>query len=289
MRISSRTGLPLCALLLLACSETSVAGPDRFEDGINFTAGGTPHAASGTPGSDILSEPFAVALRDSLGGFLLVGYSKMNENEGNLLIVQGPLREGTLECADVVSDEPCHGRYFVGVKHGESVTVERSFTIVSGSLTVTSTSGDRFRGTFRFTLQASDNGPDDTIVVEDGQIDVPFLADTLKGAGVTCLIELASGAPDCGGRGPVDMSTLAIHIEPREWSARAGDTLRIAGNVRDARGNVFQDAVLSFSTEETSIVRVTADGHVTALAAGRADVHARYRDLVATTQVTIVP
>jgi hypothetical protein len=140
--------------------------------------------ASGT----ILNSEFAVARPDSVGGFAIISFEPMGTGVGNLFVLQAPRQTGTYECKLFAG--PCHGRLIIGVRDGNTTSVERYFHVSEGSLTVTEIGPTRLKGTFRLTLEATDEEPDNRIEIENGTIDVPYIESQVTDGALQCLLSL---------------------------------------------------------------------------------------------------
>ena len=197
----SKASIVLAALLIAAACDNDTTGPDNVGEGVNFGIGGTgahsavgnPHA--GPPGT-ILNTEFAVARPDSVGGFAIISFEPTGTGEGNLFVLQAPRQIGTYECTLDVG--PCRGRLFLGVRDGNTTSVERFFHVIAGSLTVTEIGPSRVKGNFRLTLEATDNKPDDRIVIENGTVDVPYIDSQVTDGALQCLLSLVGvGQGNC--------------------------------------------------------------------------------------------
>lgn len=170
---------------LVACDSGSFAGPPA-PGALQFETAGQTHMMSGLPSSNpqtLLNSPFAVAHADSLDGLAIVGFEETGADVGNLIVLQAPRHLGTFECqagegACDIRGEAWHGRYIEGVRNGSTVGADRYFHLVSGTITVTETGADRLRATFNGVFRTNDEDSDDTIVIEDGSVDLPYVNNT---------------------------------------------------------------------------------------------------------------
>jgi hypothetical protein len=182
---------------VVACGDGEIsAGPDGAD--LSFQLDGRSYALSGTPASDpgqLLDAPFAVARADSVGGFAVIGYHRTGDDVGNLIVLQAAREVKTFTCTDETT--PCdvggaewHGRYITGVQNLSTASALRYFHLTSGTLTVTQIGPDRLRGTFSAVFRAADGGPDGTLTVENGNIDVPYVTDEVTDGSLQCLLSL---------------------------------------------------------------------------------------------------
>jgi hypothetical protein len=190
MRSIMIASLLAAAPLATACDDGAPTGPDPQTAGVSFDLGGAAHAAAGQPNASadgsILNDEFAVARADSVGGFAVISFEPTADDAGNLFVLQAPRQTGTFACGDV---EACHGRYFTGVRNLDTVSAERHFNVTSGTFTVTQLGPDRVSGSFRLTLTATD-GSGETLVVEDGTVDVPYSGSEVTDGSLACLLRL---------------------------------------------------------------------------------------------------
>jgi hypothetical protein len=173
--------------------------PDGGAEGIHFRDGaGVAWDAAGTPsaGGDLLDTPFAVARADSVGGIVLIGFDPRGD-VGDLFVLQAPRSAGTFACAD--GGAPCHGRFITGVTIESTAAFDRYYSVVSGSLMLTQIGPDRMRGTFDLKL-ADGSSPGDTLVVDAGVVDVPYVSDEVTNGALRCLLSLVGiGTGSCDG------------------------------------------------------------------------------------------
>jgi hypothetical protein len=190
-----------CAALALmtfaaACDSDPVA-PGGGPEGIHFRDGaGAEWAAAGTPSTsgDLLDAPFAVARADPVGGIVLIGFDPQGD-VGDLFVLQAPRTVGTHACAEF--GESCHGRFITGVTIESTATFDRFHSVVSGSLTLTQIGPDRMRGSFDLKL-VDGSSPGDTLVVNGGVVDVPFVGDEVTNGALGCLLSLVGiGTGSC--------------------------------------------------------------------------------------------
>lgn len=87
------------------------------------------------------------------------------------------------------------------------------------------------------------------------------------------LVLLALGACD-GPLGPDARDVASVTLTPAEASLTVGDIRPLSVSVRAANGDVLNDRVVSWSSSDTSVARVSQDGVVTAVATGTAVVSA---------------
>lgn len=191
------------ALFAAACDGDS-AGPDPGPDaGVRFDGGTAIYAANGTPtvhaDGDLLNEEFAVARPDSVDGFAVVSFDPTGSDVGNLFVLQAPRSTGAVACG-LFTGEPCRGVYVTGVRPASPQIVDRRFFITGGSVAVTQVGPDRLRATFAVTLEAQDGLPDATLTVDNGTIDVPWVADDVTDGALVCLLSLVGiGDGSCRG------------------------------------------------------------------------------------------
>jgi hypothetical protein len=185
--------------LLLACDQ-STTGPVDQPEGLTFgSSSSSAHSAKGQPAvnndGSILDSEFAVSRADSVGGFALVSFDPSSDDpsHGNLFVLQAPRQTGTMACGDVTDAAPCHGRYIMGIRDGQTITYDKWYAIKEGSLTVTQIGPDRLKGTFDAILRTEDG---EEITVEDGTIDVPYSASQVTDGALRCLIGLAQGSSE---------------------------------------------------------------------------------------------
>jgi hypothetical protein len=192
----------LAAAMTTAC-DSDTTGPDPQSEGVSFTVGSIgQHTARGTPhvaGGDVLNSEFAIARADSVDGFALISFDPTGNDVGNLFVLQAPRsgtpdQDGSLTFACGLG-HPCHGRFVVGVKAGNTLTADRWFEISEGTVRLTQVGPDRLKGTFSVTFQALDDQPGGTITVENGTIDVPYSADQVTDGALECLLAIVGVRP----------------------------------------------------------------------------------------------
>lgn len=192
------------ALVLAACTPDATQPGDDPGLGVDFgVAAGTPgaHKAQGDPAStgDILGSEFAVALPDSVGGLVVVSY---DAESSDLFILQvQAVTAGTYACAPVTEGPPCHGRFLENVRtEGDQLLVDGQLDVIEGSIDLLTVGPDRLTATFQARLERSfGDGEPVEIVVQDGTIDVPWVAQGLTDGRLTCLIGLTGATPGCTG------------------------------------------------------------------------------------------
>ena len=183
-------------LLTAACDDASSTGPVDSGAGVLFTSGSIAYGASGNPsvGGDgsILNDEFAVARADSVGGFAVISYdpTSTDQKTGNLFVLQAPRSTGTMQCGDNFGQQPCHGRYIVGITDGATTSFQKWYDIKQGSITVTAIGPDRLKASFSVVLGTQTG---ESIIVENGTIDVPYTAAALTDGALRCLIGLTGG------------------------------------------------------------------------------------------------
>jgi len=193
------TASVLLVVVGLGCAEGEIGGPGEGEgDGVSFRLNGQAYALSGSPARDpgqLLNASFAVARADSVGGFAVIGYERTGDNVGNLIVLQAPREVKTFTCSP--GSLPCHqvaaewhGRYITGVQSLSTATALRYFHLASGTLTVTQVGPGRLRATFSAVFHATDGKPNDTLTVENGSIDVPYVSDQVTDGSLQCLLSL---------------------------------------------------------------------------------------------------
>jgi hypothetical protein len=189
------SGPLLWAATLGACQAGTATDPEGAPQGIRFQSSGAvsgAYSAQGNPADDparILSSQFAIAMPDSVGGVVIIGYQPTDAAKGDVFILQAPRQTQTFPCAGVESSGPCHGRMFVGVTGTDLARVERAFFITEGSLTLTQIGPDRLKGFFTATLKSQEGTS--TVQVTNGTIDVRYTSAELSNGGILCLISLA--------------------------------------------------------------------------------------------------
>jgi hypothetical protein len=188
-----RSRIIVLVVLVTAGCGSDATGPGESRAGIDFGIDGVgAHTAVGNPQPDasgtILNSEFAVARPDSVGGFAIISFEPTGTGVGNLFVLQAPRQTGTYECTLFAG--PCHGRLIIGVRDGNTISVDRYFHVISGSLTVTEIGPARLKGTFRLTLEANDDEPDDRIEIENGTIHVPFIESQVTDGALQCLLSL---------------------------------------------------------------------------------------------------
>jgi hypothetical protein len=188
-RIQMTALLVATPLMALACSD-SPTDPHTPTAGVSFDVGGSAHSMAGEPrpnaDGSILHDEFAVARADSVGGFAVISFDPADDESGNLFVLQAPRQTGTYSCA---THDPCHGRYLTGVRNLDTVSADRHFEVTAGSFTVTQIGPDRLTGSFQLTLTASDESGE-TLVIEEGTVDVPYSASEVTDGSLACLLSL---------------------------------------------------------------------------------------------------
>ncbi len=156
------------------------------------------------------------------------------------------------------------------------------------------------------------NGAGDTLrvagaVIDEGGSPIPGLAVTWSsgdetvasvsaaglvtavGAGTTTL-EASSGALRASAPVTVTQTPASVTVTPDTLRLQAvGDTATIAAVVRDATGSEIVGASVRWSSSDTTLVVVSGEGLVTAVALGTATVTARAGDQLATAVVVTQP
>jgi hypothetical protein len=188
----------LTVVFAAGCDDGSTTEPgSETTPGVRLEAGGgIAYSAQGNPSSsDILGSEFAVARADSVGGFAVVSFAptSADRTKGNLFVLQARRQTGTMACADHTVDTPCHGRYIMGVRNGESVTFEKYYSIKEGTLTVTTLGPNRLKATFSGVLETAGPNPE-RITVTNGTIDVPYSAEQVTDGTIKCLVSLTGAA-----------------------------------------------------------------------------------------------
>ena len=193
------TASMLLVVVGLGCAEGEIGGPVEVDgDGVSFQLNGQAYALSGSPArgaGELLDASFTIARADSVGGFAVIGYERTGDNVGNLIVLQAPREVKTFNCT--ASTVPCHqspgewhGRYITGVQSLGTANALRYFHLASGTLTVTQVGPARLRATFNAVFRASDGKPNDTLTVENGSIDVPYVSDQVTDGSLQCLLSL---------------------------------------------------------------------------------------------------
>jgi hypothetical protein len=194
--------LAAAILAAAACDGGGIADPPPSDGALTFQLRGQSYALSGSPSGDptkILDATFAVAHADSLTGFAVIGYQRTGENEGNLIVFQAPREVATFTCSeqglpcDMRGDGEWHGRYIVGVRNLGTAGAQRYYHLVSGTLSVSSVGPDRLRATFTAVFRSDE--PAETLTIEAGSIDVPYVSGQDVVPLLQCLI--GSGAAHC--------------------------------------------------------------------------------------------
>lgn len=193
----SRLVLPL-VVALTAC-EDGIAPVDRaIPIGIDFGAvagqtGG--HSAEGIPRAAApLDGPFAVAVRDSLGGTVLVSFDR---SRADLFVLQVTGAGGA--CGRVETAPACHGRVFrnLRIEAGEA-RFDARLDMVAGHVAVQPTSGgQRLQGSLDGRLEQIYPRGEGVVEIEHGTIDVPYVDDALLHGGLGCLVALAGADGHC--------------------------------------------------------------------------------------------
>jgi hypothetical protein len=188
-RIHSTALLVATPLMALACGD-SPAGPETTTAGVSFDVDGSARTVAGEPrpnaDGSILDDEFAIARADSVAGFAVISFEPTGDDTGNLFVLQAPRQTGTYTCGDT---QPCHGRYFTGVRNLDTVSADRHYSVTEGIFVVTQIGPDRVTGSFQLTLSASD-GSGDTLVVDEGTVDVPYSASEVTDGSLACLLSL---------------------------------------------------------------------------------------------------
>ncbi|MEW5931015.1 MAG: hypothetical protein AB1941_26425 [Gemmatimonadota bacterium] len=201
-----RTLFPLLAALALASCEGGADPlvPPVGGDGLSFIYGGAASGSYRTSGSATLRADglpgfgqWAVARADSIGGIVVAGLEPTGGNRGNLFILQLRGREtGEYRCSYLgtgAGARKCYGTLIVGIDLNDLSKPGEYYYVDSGTVTVTSLTGDRIRGTFGVGLRALKD-ESRRITVTDGRIDVPYAEGMGMFNGLTCLVEnLRSG------------------------------------------------------------------------------------------------
>lgn len=188
------------------CGEAST-GPGSEpgeQDGMTFVLADAPsqvaYGAAGLPAASggVLDQPFAVAVPDSLGGLVLIGY---DAQRSDLLIMQvGSTAADSYECGPVTAGAPCHGRYFENVRMSDGVVeVDGRLDLSTGTLVLEGTGSGRVTGSFDGTLERSSGTGPGPLIIQQGRIDVPLLDPMLARGGLDCLIRLTTGETPCEG------------------------------------------------------------------------------------------
>lgn len=165
------------ALPLVGCDDADPAGPDVVE-GVSFTFSGDTsgtYAASDPVRLDTGGVPefgsWAIqAQPDSLGGLAIASFRATADPKGDLFVLQLDQRR----LGPFTPCEPngaCHGRVFFGY---HAAQFEDYFEIVSGTVTIDELGNGRLKGTFRFTARDQGGTGTRTLVVDDGEFDVPL-------------------------------------------------------------------------------------------------------------------
>lgn len=165
------------AFPLVGCDDADPAGPDVVE-GVSFTFSGDTsgtYAASDPVRLDTGGVPefgsWAIqAQPDSLGGLAIASFRATADPKGDLFVLQLDQRR----LGPFTPCEPngaCHGRVFFGY---HAAQFEDYFEIVSGTVTIDELGNGRLKGTFRFTARDQGGTGTRTLVVDDGEFDVPL-------------------------------------------------------------------------------------------------------------------
>jgi hypothetical protein len=191
-----------CLAGAAACSDEGVTAPAPG-DGLSFQLRGAVSAeyhASGSPGVRAdglpLAGSFAAAFPDSLGGLVIAGYQSDGAT-GDVFILQLPSTgPGEYGPCTRNGESGCHGRLFLGVDPATLDVAGGAYQVVSGTVSLTGSGGQRVRGTLELSLQNADGT--ETLTVSAGTLDVPLSADRLESNGVACLarnLEAGTNAP----------------------------------------------------------------------------------------------
>ena len=82
---------------------------------------------------------------------------------------------------------------------------------------------------------------------------------------------------------------VSVDVTPSSASMRVGDTTTFLATPRDAKGTALTGRVITWSISDSTIVRVSPNGHVTALAPGGATVTATSEGRSGSAALTITP
>lgn len=203
MKNSTLGALVLVILAGTACESDPISPSDEAPTpaGIDFGLAegtfGALHADQKQPAAGApLTDEFAVAVPDSVGGLVLLGY---DITTSNLFILQvASTREGTYECGPVTNATPCHARYFENVQEESGVVqVDGRLDLATGHLVLDEVGPDQVAGTFEAHFQRTAGEGDSTADVENGTILVDLLEGPVENGGLACLVRLTTGATDC--------------------------------------------------------------------------------------------
>jgi hypothetical protein len=159
MRITTRRAFALTTLVLLtACGGGDGPTPPKPQSG-SFTAtvtGAASKTLSGQAGFLVTTNLFSIALNNNAGGS--IQFSRL----------AGVPAEGTYQ---LDANAPQNSGAFVAIYSGGG---QENYVSTTGSLTVTSSSADRIRGTFSFTGAGGTSGSASVTVT--GSFDAPRLS-----------------------------------------------------------------------------------------------------------------
>jgi len=193
MRSSILLGAATAAVLAVTACGDSTTGPAGQEDSqltLSYTDGSGYHA-SGAPtldgSGDVTSAPFAVAVRDSLGGVVITGFQPTQGRLGDLFVLQlSPVRVGTFGSCG--SDASCHGRILEDFDAEARQAGGTSWEIVAGTVNVDEVGSDRIKGSFsNLVLQAQDTVESDR-TVPSGTFDLQLLSEAEGKQATTTLL-----------------------------------------------------------------------------------------------------
>ena len=192
----------LAAVVLAACGDEP-AGPDPepTAEGVDFglrsdVAGA--HSAEGEPavGSAVLGDEFAAAVRDSIGGLVVLSYDA--DTRGLFILQVAAQAPGTYACGPVESALPCHARYFENVRvDGDRIEVDGRFDLTGGTLTLEAVADETVDGAFAGTLERTAGEGITTVEIESGTFRVRLVPGELADGGLDCLIGLTGSGPVC--------------------------------------------------------------------------------------------
>ena len=115
-----------------------------------------------------------------------------------------------------------------------------------------------------------------------------WLGGRLAGALALGVIAACAGLSDFTGPTPRESRVARVELSSAEVSIGVGSTVTLLLTARDLEGRVISDRAVRWSSSDSTVVRVSETGVLTALAEGRAQVAASVGGQSATAQVTVV-
>lgn len=203
VRLSQRIAPLLLIVALSACGDDATSptddapAPDGISFGMEEGTFGALYADRQLPSAEApLADEFAVAVPDSVGGLVFLGY---DGGTSNLFILQvSSTSAGTFACGPVTAAAACHARLFENVREeGGLVEVDGRLDLTTGSLTLSEVGPDVVTGAFEAHFERTVGEGGETIDVVDGTILVDLLPGPVEGGSLGCLVKLATGGTSC--------------------------------------------------------------------------------------------